>query len=245
MLCLSVASLTLLLRPLHFAVRTTVTRAELVDEESKTFHAIGYNIGSGLGDLEGFGEEAVDSIVGGIKQALMGESFVGPLAEYTAKADTMLYMRAAEKEETFATLGKEALEKAAAEEGAITTKSGLVFLSLKEGSGGSPSPTDAVEVHAEGMTVDGTVFDSSYQKGETLSFPLYGVMPGWSEGLMLMKVGGKAKVTIPYALAYGDFGDGNLSIPPRSTLVFTLELLAINCNSLLECAVVDVVDDDE
>jgi len=236
MFCLCVASLTLLLRPLHFAERTTVTRAALVDEESKTLHAIGYNIGSRLGDLEGFGEQDVDTIVGGVKQALMGDSPEVPLAEYTAKADTMLYLRAAEKQEAVAKLGKDALEKAAAEEGAITTKSGLVFLSIKEGIGDSPSPTDAVEVHAEGMTVDGTVFDSSYQKGETLSFPLYGVMRGWSEGLMLMKVGGKAKVTLPYALAYGDFGDGSLNIPPRSTLVFTLELLAINCNSLLECA---------
>jgi hypothetical protein len=74
-----------------------------------------------------------------------------------------------------------------------------------------------------------------YQRGETISFPLYGVMQGWSEGLMLMKVGGKAKLTIPFDLAYGERGDG-LNIPPKATLVFTMELLAIDCNSLLECA---------
>jgi len=74
-----------------------------------------------------------------------------------------------------------------------------------------------------------------YQRGETASFPLYSVMRGWSDGLMMMKVGGKAKLTIPFYLAYGDFGDG-LAVPPKATLVFTIELLAINCNSLLECA---------
>tara|TARA_B110001452_G_scaffold131012_1_gene108844 strand:- start:697 stop:1062 length:366 start_codon:yes stop_codon:yes gene_type:complete len=117
--------------------------------------------GTQLENLEGFSEAAVDDIVGGIKRALLNEPPEVPLDEYMQKADRMIYQREAKKEEAFLALGNEALEKAAAEDGAIKTESGLVFLSLTEGSGPSPSAADAVEVHYEGALVDGPVFDSS------------------------------------------------------------------------------------
>ena len=125
-----------------------------------------------------------------------------------------------------AAAGLKALDDAAKEDGATQTASGLVILSLEDGDGASPTAADTVEVHYEGKLVDGTVFDSSYARGETISFPLSGVIKGWTEGLQLMKTGGKAKLTIPSDIAYGDSGSPP-TIPPKSTLIFTVELIAI------------------
>ena len=108
-----------------------------------------------------------------------------------------------------------------------TTKSGLVYQSLKEGTGASPKAEDTVRVHYRG-TFPGTgkEFDSSYSRGEPAEFPLKRVIPCWTEGVQLMKVGGKAKLTCPPDIAYGERGAGN-TIPPNSTLDFEVELLAI------------------
>jgi FKBP-type peptidyl-prolyl cis-trans isomerase FkpA len=125
-----------------------------------------------------------------------------------------------------AELGQKALEDAAAEPGAKQTDSGLVIRQLAAGTGESPTTEDKVKVHYEGTLLDGTIFDSSIKRGEPLEFPLNGVIKGWIEGLQLMKVGGKAKLTVPPELAYGDSGTG--PIPPKSTLIFEVELLAIN-----------------
>jgi FKBP-type peptidyl-prolyl cis-trans isomerase FklB len=109
----------------------------------------------------------------------------------------------------------------------ITTASGLKYQVLKRGTGTvSPKATDTVKVHYHGTLLDGTVFDSSVQRGEPISFPLNGVIPGWTEGLQLMKVGDKFKFTIPPNLAYGP-NSPSPKIPPNSTLVFEVELLGI------------------
>ncbi|HVM49896.1 MAG TPA: FKBP-type peptidyl-prolyl cis-trans isomerase [Candidatus Acidoferrum sp.] len=108
-----------------------------------------------------------------------------------------------------------------------TTASGLKYQVLKHGDGtASPKPTDTVKVHYHGTLLDGTVFDSSVERGEPISFPLNGVIPGWTEGLQLMKVGDKFKFEIPPNLAYGP-NSPSPKIPPNSTLVFEVELLAI------------------
>jgi FKBP-type peptidyl-prolyl cis-trans isomerase FkpA len=120
----------------------------------------------------------------------------------------------------------DALKAAATEKGAIVTPSGLVFLSLKEGSGASPSPSDVVRVHYRGTLTDGKEFDSSYKRNEAASFPLDRVIPCWTEGVQRMKVGGKAKLTCPPAIAYGSRGAGGV-IPPNATLFFEVELLDI------------------
>lgn len=109
----------------------------------------------------------------------------------------------------------------------ITTASGLKYQVLKHGTGTvSPKPTDTVKVHYEGTLLDGTVFDSSIRRGQPISFPLNGVIPGWTEGLQLMKVGDKFKFVIPPNLAYGA-NPPSPQIPPNSTLVFEVELLGI------------------
>ena len=119
------------------------------------------------------------------------------------------------------------LAAAAKEAGAQVTKSGLVYRSLKEGAGSSPAATDRVKVHYKGSFPDGKEFDSSYKRNEPTEFPLNGVISCWTEGVQLMKTGGKAKLTCPSAIAYGARGAGGV-IPPNATLVFEIELLGIN-----------------
>ncbi len=118
------------------------------------------------------------------------------------------------------------IEKAAAEKGAVKTLSGMVYRSLTEGSGPSPKETDVVRVHYKGTFPDGKEFDSSHKRGQPTEFPLNRVIKCWTEGVQLMKVGGKAKLTCPPSLAYGEKGAGG-TIPPNATLQFEVELLAI------------------
>ncbi|APW44966.1 peptidylprolyl isomerase [Rhodoferax saidenbachensis] len=116
---------------------------------------------------------------------------------------------------------------AAKEEGAQVTASGLVYRSLKDGTGASPATSDKVKVHYRGTFPDGREFDSSYKRGTPIEFPLNGVIACWTEGVQRMKVGGKAKLTCPPQIAYGERGAGGV-IPPNATLQFEVELLGIN-----------------
>ena len=118
-------------------------------------------------------------------------------------------------------------QAAAKEAGAVVTPSGLVYRSLKYGTGASPKATDTVKVHYRGTFPDGREFDSSYKRNEAIEFPLSGVIACWTEGVQRMKVGGKAKLTCPAAIAYGARGAGS-AIPPNATILFEVELLAIN-----------------
>jgi FKBP-type peptidyl-prolyl cis-trans isomerase FkpA len=118
-------------------------------------------------------------------------------------------------------------QAAAKEAGAVVTPSGLVYRSLKDGTGVSPKATDTVKVHYRGTFPDGREFDSSYKRNEAIEFPLSGVIACWTEGVQRMKVGGKAKLTCPAAIAYGARGAGS-AIPPNATILFEVELLAIN-----------------
>lgn len=108
----------------------------------------------------------------------------------------------------------------------VTTASGLVYETLKEGTGASPKSTDTVKVHYKGNFPDGKEFDSSYQRGEPTEFPLNRVIPCWTEGVQRMKPGGKAKLTCPPAIAYGARGAGGV-IPPNATLNFEIELISV------------------
>jgi FKBP-type peptidyl-prolyl cis-trans isomerase len=122
--------------------------------------------------------------------------------------------------------GQAYLKANASKPGVHTTPSGLQYKVITEGKGKSPKATDTVMVNYRGTTIDGTEFDSSYKRNEPISFPLNGVIPGWTEGVQLMKEGGKIQLYIPSNLAYGSAGAGGV-IPPDSTLIFDIELLKV------------------
>jgi FKBP-type peptidyl-prolyl cis-trans isomerase len=123
-------------------------------------------------------------------------------------------------------LGQAFLKQNATQPGVKTTPSGLQYKVIAEGHGKKPKATDTVLVHYRGTTIDGQEFDSSYKRNEPISFPLNGVIPGWTEGVQLMKEGGKIQLFIPSNLAYGSRGAGGV-IPPDATLVFDIELLKV------------------
>lgn len=120
-----------------------------------------------------------------------------------------------------------ALTAASKDAGAKVTASGLVYASIKEGAGAKPAASDRVKVHYKGSFPDGREFDSSYKRNAPAEFPLNRVIPCWTEGVQMMKVGGKAKLTCPASIAYGERGAGGV-IPPNATLQFEVELLGIN-----------------
>ncbi len=122
--------------------------------------------------------------------------------------------------------GEKFLAENSNKEGVSVTDSGLQYKVITEGSGKKPTATDTVETNYEGKTLDGKIFDSSYQRGQTATFPLNGVIKGWTEALQLMAEGSKYELYIPQALAYGAAGSGG-TIEPYSTLIFTVELIAV------------------
>lgn len=122
--------------------------------------------------------------------------------------------------------GEAWLANKAMEEGVVALPSGLMYQVLNEGSGKKPTAEDTVECHYEGRLIDGTVFDSSYKRGESATFPLNGVIAGWTEGVQLMSEGAKYRFFIPYQLAYGERGAGQ-AIPPFAALVFDVELIKV------------------
>jgi len=148
------------------------------------------------------------------------------LNDYRPKIQQLAQARAAAVAAVEKQAAQEFLTKAAAATGAKKTDSGLVYLELTPGTGEQPKTTDKVKVHYQGTLTDGTVFDSSIQRGQPATFPLNGVIKCWTEGLQLMKVGGKSKLVCPSDIAYGDRGSPP-KIKPGAALVFEVELLEI------------------
>lgn len=122
--------------------------------------------------------------------------------------------------------GKKFLEENGKKEGVVTLESGMQYIVTQEGTGAIPALTDQVKTHYRGTLIDGSVFDSSYDRGEPITFPVTGVIKGWTEALLLMKEGAKWKLFIPSDLAYGPRGAGGV-IPPNATLIFEIELISI------------------
>ena len=190
---------------------------------------ISYALGLSMGqNLMGSGVEKLNyqDLAAGIEDVLTHQQ---PKISYQ-EAQQVLNTFFQELEEKISGAAKAEGEKFLAEnakrEGVKVTASGLQYEVLEPSLGQKPKATDTVRVHYEGTLIDGTVFDSSYKRGESISFPLNGVIKGWTEGLQLMSIGSKYKFFIPYQLAYGERGAGQ-SFPPSSALIFTVELLGI------------------
>ena len=183
---------------------------------------ISYALGLGM-NIENFSIEdfakSICDVMEGKETAFSNREAQIMLQEYFTKK---------QKEEAQAHIaeGKAYLDANAKKEGVTVTKSGLQYEVLQEGTGKSPKATDTVRCHYEGRLLDGTVFDSSYKRGEPADFGLNQVITGWTEGVQLMKEGAKFRFTIPYLLAYGEQGAG-ASIPPFSTLIFDVELIKV------------------
>lgn len=194
-------------------------------EEEKTFYSIGTMFGSRLTQLS-MSDAEIDALASGLRDAAKNEKQkVDPMA-YQQKIQEMFKARMEKQSVGVKAKGAEFLANFVAKEGATKTASGLAYKHIKEGTGPSPKETDIVKVHYHGTLTDGTVFDSSRERGKEVSFPLNRVIKGWTEGVQLMKVGGTTKFVIPSDLAYGDAG-----APPKiaggATLVFEVQLLGI------------------
>ena len=197
---------------------------------------VSYGMGVGLGDrianesftvdIDAFSRGMKDAIAGGDR--LMTQEEIMQAMQKFQKEQLAAQEKAMEetakknKEE-----GEAFLAENATKEGVVTTDSGLQYKVITEGSGEKPKETDTVEVHYKGRLIDGTEFDSSYKRNSTVTFPVNGVIPGWTEALQLMPVGSKWELYIPSGLAYGPGGTGGGPIGPNATLIFEVELVNI------------------
>ena len=198
----------------------------------KLSYALGLGIGRQLSQM-GANDLNVADFAQAVKDMIDGKEPQVPTAEaqqivedFFQKQEEKQRAEAAEKYKGAKSEGEKYLSENAKKEGVTTLPSGLQYQVLKEGNGKSPKATDKVVCHYEGMLIDGTMFDSSIQRGEPATFPLNGVIAGWTEGLQLMKEGAKYRFFIPYQLGYGERGAG-ASIPPFAALVFDVELIEV------------------
>ena len=198
----------------------------------KLSYALGIGIGSQLAGM-GAKELNIDDFAQAIKDVISGSELKVDNAEAQTLVQNFFQEQEAKQQAAAAEAGKVA--KAAGEaflaengkkDGVVTLSSGLQYQVLKEGNGKKPSATDQVVCHYEGTLIDGTVFDSSYQRNQPATFGLNQVIPGWTEGVQLMQEGAKYRFFIPYNLAYGERGAG-AQIPPFAALVFDVELIEV------------------
>ena len=198
----------------------------------KLSYALGIGIGSQLAGMGAKGLD-IDDFAQAVKDVISGT----PLKVNNAEAQSLVQTFFKEQEDKQRAAAAEAgkVAKAAGEsflannakkEGVVVLPSGLQYQVLKEGNGKKPSSTDQVKCHYEGTLIDGTIFDSSYQRNEPATFGLNQVIAGWTEGVQLMSEGAKYRFFIPYNLAYGERGAG-AQIPPFAALVFDVELLKV------------------
>jgi len=198
---------------------------DLKTEEQKTLYALGLALGQQVSAFTLSAAE-LELVKAGLADSVLKKEPKVDLQAYAPKLQELHRTRstalaAAEKKS-----GQAFIDKPAAEKNATKTASGLVITTIKPGTGPSPTAKDKVKVHYHGTLTDGTVFDSSVQRGEPITFPLDGVIRCWTEGVPMMKVGGKSRLVCPSELAYGDRGAGG-RIKPGATLVFEIELLEI------------------
>lgn len=200
--------------------------ADISTENKKVSYALGVVVGSNIESQEldsldlGTLLIAIENVFNDQNLKLSKEEAEMAVQEYMQQAGEAKKAKKIDEAAEF-------LNENRTKEGVQVTESGLQYKVLKEGSGESPAATDKVTVHYKGMLTDGTVFDSSVERGEPVTFGVNQVIPGWTEALQLMQEGDKWELYIPYPLAYGERGAG-AQIPPFSTLVFEVELLEVN-----------------
>ncbi len=193
----------------------------LKTDAQKLGYAIGQDIGRNVSRFKGLMD--VDTMISSIKDAMAGKEekmTQAEISEVFVKLPALIAEGNKTKGDAFLAENKK-------KEGVVVTDSGLQYEVIKAGDGAKPKATDSVTVHYHGTLIDGTVFDSSFDRGTPTTFPLNGVISGWTEGVQLMPVGSKYRFTIPFSLAYGERGSGQ-TIGPNSTLIFDVELIKIN-----------------
>ena len=210
---------------LVLAGASAATAQELKSDEQKTLYALGLIVGQ---NLAGFNLSAADleTVKAGITDSVLKKEPKVDLPAFGPKIQGLQNTRAAVVAAVEKKAGQAFADKAAADKNTTKTASGLVITTLKAGAGAAPKATDRVKVHYHGTFIDGSVFDSSVQRGEPITFTLNGVIKCWGEGVPLMKVGGKSRLVCPSDIAYGDQGRPP-RIKPGTTLVFEVELLDI------------------
>jgi FKBP-type peptidyl-prolyl cis-trans isomerase FkpA len=203
----------------------TAGAADPANDDQKTMYALGVIISQSLAPFS-LTESELEFVRAGMTDGVLKKTSKVDLPTYGPKVNQLQQARASAQAETEKKAGAAYVEKAAKEAGAKKTESGAIVTTVKEGKGEQPKATDTVKVHYHGTLIDGTVFDSSVKRGEPATFPLNQVIKCWTEGLQLMKVGGKSKLVCPSVIAYGDRGSPP-TIKPGATLVFEVELLEI------------------
>jgi FKBP-type peptidyl-prolyl cis-trans isomerase len=194
-------------------------------DQDKTLYAIGLALGANVANFRLTAAE-LELVTAGLTDSVLRREPKVDVATYQPKIRTLAQERAQAAASAEKEAAKAFLDKLAGEKGAERTASGLVYVPLTPGAGAHPAETDRVKVHYHGTLRDGSVFDSSVQRGEPASFALNGVIRCWTEGLQKMQVGGKSKLACPSDIAYGDQGRPP-KIPPGAVLVFEVELLEI------------------
>ncbi len=196
----------------------------LETDEEKTLYALGLAMGQSLEDFS-LTEEELELVSAGLSDSVLGNELRVDVQTYGPLIQRLADERTSQATAEERAASEEFRAEKAAEPGAEQTESGLVFIPVEPGEGESPGADDTVRVHYHGTLRDGTVFDSSRQRGEPVSLSLDGVIPCWTEGVQKMQVGGTAELVCPSDLAYGDQGTG--PIPGGATLTFEIELLGI------------------
>jgi len=207
------------------AAQPAAAQPELKTDEQKTLYALGLVLAQNLATFA-LSPADLEVVKSGLTDGLTNKEKKVDLQTYGPKIQELQRSRAVAAAAPERQAGQAFADKAAAERGAIKTSSGAVVTTIKPGTGPTPSINDKVKVNYEGKLTDGTVFDSSIQRGEPVTFPLNGVIKCWTEGVQQMKVGGKSRFVCPADTAYGDRG-APPKIKPGATLVFDVELLEI------------------
>ncbi|MCP3959494.1 MAG: FKBP-type peptidyl-prolyl cis-trans isomerase [bacterium] len=205
-----------------------IAEEALDTEEKKSLYALGVAVGQNLSKLSLTAEE-LKTVQQGLTDMAMNVEPKVNMQEYGPKLQGYAQARMGKAAEAEKAAGMKFLDEQAAKEGAMRKDSGLIITEITPGTGASPAATDTVTVHYHGTLRDGTVFDSSVDKGEPATFPLNQVIGCWTEGVQLMKVGGKSRLVCPPDIAYGDAGPPG--IPGGATLVFEVELIEIAAGS--------------